>query len=44
MTVATEDLGLTVETLPLDEDYIIESVSNGQRVILIMWPGVFTSV
>ncbi len=44
MTEGAEDMGLTVETLPLDEDYIIESVTSGKPVILIMGPGVFTSV
>ena len=44
MTEGAEDLGLSVETLPLSEDYIAESVTNGKPVILIMGPGVFTSV
>lgn len=44
MTEGAEMLGLTVETLPLSEDYIIESVTNGRPVILIMGPGVFTSI
>lgn len=44
MSDGAEELGLTVETLSLDEQNIIDSVENGRPVILIMGPGVFTSI
>lgn len=44
MSEGAEQLGLTVETLPLNEEMIVESVQSGHPVILIMGPGVFTTV
>lgn len=43
MSEGAEKLGLTVEELPLVEDYIIERLEQGKPIILIMGPGVFTS-
>lgn len=37
------ELGLQVETLPLDEDYMIDELQNGHPIILIMGKGVFTN-
>ena len=44
MEDGAEELGLTVETLSLSEQEIIDSVTDGKPVILIMGPGVFTSI
>ncbi len=43
MSEGAEKLGLTVEELPLVEEYIIERLEQGKPVVLIMGPGVFTS-
>ncbi len=44
MDEGAEALGLEVETLSLSEQNIIDSVENGRPVILIVGPGVFTSI
>ncbi len=44
MDEGASELGLTVETLSLSEQNIIDSVTSGNPVILIMGPGVFTSI
>lgn len=44
MDEGAEKLGLTVETLSLGEQNIIDSVQNGRPVVLIVGPGVFTSI
>lgn len=42
MSEGAESLGLTVETLPLDENMMIERLEQDKPIILIMGPGIFT--
>lgn len=43
MSDGAEDLGLTSEVLPLDENIIINALKENKPIVLIMGPGNFTS-
>ena len=44
MDEGAASLGLQVENLPLDEDYMISELQNDHPIILIVGKGVFTSI